>query len=81
MIDYCISFFKNQKKEEAYKLYIADCLRLISENTAKFAGGKYMQVRFSELVPFKEEKKKQKEEQLTVDEVKRRIASKLNGGK
>lgn len=41
---------KQASKEEAYKGYMAECLRMATENTAKFAGGRYMAVSFEELL-------------------------------
>jgi hypothetical protein len=50
VINSCISLFKNQQEEKAYKNYVTECLRIITENTAKFGGGSYMQIKFSELI-------------------------------
>lgn len=43
-------------KDEAYRIYITDALKVISENTAKFASGQFMTKRYAELydVPPKE---------------------------
>ena len=34
----------------AYRIYIADCLRIVSENTAKMGGGSYITARFSDII-------------------------------
>lgn len=36
--------------QDAYQIYVADCMRMISENSAKFAGGSYMSVRFGDIL-------------------------------
>lgn len=36
-------------KDEAYRIYITDALKVISENTAKFASRQYMDRRYAEL--------------------------------
>ena len=42
VINHCISLFKYRQKEEAIKIYYGECLRLISENTARISQGEYM---------------------------------------
>lgn len=44
------SVIKKSCEQEAYKSYIAECLRMVSENTAKFAGGRYMSMSFDEML-------------------------------
>ena len=34
------------EKEQAYRVYVTDALKIIGENTAKYAGGSYMKVRY-----------------------------------
>lgn len=41
----CISLFK----KERCTFYIADCLRMITENTAKSAGGSYITARLEDI--------------------------------
>lgn len=47
----CISMLpaiiRRQQKEEYFRAYVAECLRVISENTAKMVGGSYMQAHYS----------------------------------
>ena len=35
MIEHCISAFSQERKEQSYQHYIAECVRLATENTAK----------------------------------------------
>lgn len=48
--DFCISLFKQEQEEKATKIYCAECLRIISENTAKASGGSYIQVKLSDIL-------------------------------
>jgi hypothetical protein len=48
--DFCISLFKQEQEEKATKIYYAECLRIISENTAKFGGGSYMQAKLVDML-------------------------------
>lgn len=36
--------------QDAWRLYVADGVRMISENTAKFAGGQYMKARWADIL-------------------------------
>ena len=46
----CISLFQKEQEEKAVKIYYAECLRVISENTAKFGGGSYIQVKLQDIL-------------------------------
>ena len=37
---------KKQRREKAYRMYVTDALKTITENTAKYAGGNYMKARY-----------------------------------
>lgn len=41
---------KQSCEHDAYKTYLAECMRMVSENTAKFAGGRYMSISFAEML-------------------------------
>ena len=71
MRDTCISLFNKEQEEKAYKSYIADCLRLITENTAISVGGSYITMRWSELI------NPQPQIEQKEGEAKERICSKL----
>lgn len=50
---------KQQQQDETYRIYVTDALKAISESTAKFAGGQYMNIRYADNKqpePAKEEK-------------------------
>ena len=40
---------KKQDQEKAYRVYVTDALKTITENTAKYAGGSYMKARYYDL--------------------------------
>ncbi|MBO5969489.1 MAG: hypothetical protein J6S14_13430 [Clostridia bacterium] len=42
--------FNQHQREMAYRFYVADCLRIITENTAKSVGGAYVTVKFSDVI-------------------------------
>ena len=50
MKDFCISLFKQEQEEKATKIYYAECLRIISENTAKMGGGSYIQAKLVDML-------------------------------
>lgn len=71
VIEHYIAFFNRYQEEMSYKCYVTDCLRLITENTAKSVGGSYIKARYAEVIaPAKEEKR-------TADEVINDIRLKL----
>lgn len=42
--------YKQEQESEAYRLYVAETLRCISESTAKFAGGQYMTAKWDDII-------------------------------
>ena len=40
---------KKQNQDQAYRVYVTDALKTITENTAKYAGGSYMKGRYYDL--------------------------------
>ena len=40
---------KKQMQEKAYRIYVTDALKAITENTAKYAGGSYIKARYFDL--------------------------------
>lgn len=61
-----------QTKETAYKTYVAEALRIITENTAKYAGGSYMKQHYTDIIDLKPEEKRTKGE--IVDMIKNKLA-------
>ena len=50
MKDFCISLFQKEQEDKAVKIYYAECLRIITENTAKMGGGNYITVKLADIV-------------------------------
>ena len=41
---------KQQVKDTAYLVYVSDCLKMISENTANISRGQYMKARYYDII-------------------------------
>jgi hypothetical protein len=50
VMDFCIVSFRKQQEEQAFKVYVTDALKIIAENTSRFAGGSHMSKRYYELI-------------------------------
>ena len=48
--DLCISLFQKEQEEKAVNIYYAECLRIMTENTAKMVGGSYIQVKLQDIL-------------------------------
>ena len=46
----CISLFQNEQEEKAVKIYYAECLRIMTENTAKMGGGSYIEAKLQDIL-------------------------------
>lgn len=55
-------------KDEIYRVYITDALKIIAENTAKFAGGSHLTKRYVEMIGIIKPEPKKTAEQI-IDEV------------
>ena len=47
---YAIVRYQSQQRDLAYRIYVADCLRIISENTSKMSGGSYITNKFADII-------------------------------
>ena len=47
---YAAARFNQHQRETVYRIYVSDCLRMISENTANFAKGSYVQKRYADFL-------------------------------
>ena len=50
---YAIARYQSQQRDLAYRIYVTDCLRIISENTAKMGGGSYITAKFADIINHK----------------------------
>ena len=60
--------YNDAQRQEIYKIYVSDALRIITENTAKIGGGNYIKKRYVELIE-PEIKKQKKEDNRTAKEI------------
>lgn len=62
------SLIKTNIEKEAYDFYIAECLRIITENTAKLCkDGKFINVKFFDIVKKHEPRKEKTGEEVLVE--------------
>ena len=47
---YAIARYQSQRRELAYRIYVTDCLRIATENTAKTSQGSYTAARFYDII-------------------------------
>ena len=50
---YAMARFNHHQRDLAYRIYVTDCLRIISENTAKTRdcwGGSYINAKFTDII-------------------------------
>lgn len=50
MKDFCISLFQKEQEDKAVRIYYAECLRIITENTAKTGGGSYITAKLADII-------------------------------
>ena len=46
----CISLFQKEQEEKAVIIYYAECLRIMTENTAKMVGGSYIEAKLQDVL-------------------------------
>ena len=42
--------YQSQQRDLAYRIYVSDCLRIISENTSKIGGGSYITAKLPDII-------------------------------
>lgn len=47
---YAIARYQSQQRDLAYRVYVTDCLRMVTENTAKMSQGAYTSARFYDII-------------------------------
>ena len=68
---------KKQMQEKAYRIYVIDALKAITENTAKYGGGSYIKVRYLDLEDQRPEETRTPDE--SIGKMKDKIA-RIGGG-
>ena len=67
---YAMARFNQHQRDLAYRIYVTDCLRIISENTAKMGNGSYITAKFADIINPKPVEKRTGEE-IAADIIKR----------
>ena len=67
---YAVARYQSQQRDLAYRIYVCDCLRIISENTAKMGGGTYITAKLADIINPKPIDKRTGEE-IAADIIKR----------
>ena len=47
---YATARYNQHQRDVAYRIYISDCLRILTENTAKLSNGAYLTERYFEML-------------------------------
>ena len=47
---YATARFNQHQRDLAYRIYVTNCLRIMTENTAKQVGGNYMTAEYEDLI-------------------------------
>lgn len=47
---YVSSRLQKEAREQAYRFYVSDCLKMISRNSARREGDEYMAARYSDII-------------------------------
>ena len=47
---YAMARFNQHQRDLAYRIYVTDCLRMATENTAKMSQGSYTAARFYDII-------------------------------
>lgn len=47
---YAMARFNHHQRDLAYRIYVAECLRMIGENASSGGGGSYMAVKFEDII-------------------------------
>ena len=68
---YVVSKYKEQQKEMAYRIYVTECLRIMTENTAKQSGGSYINKPFADVIGNNKPKDERTAEEIIADITKR----------
>ena len=64
---YVLAQYRREQEDKAYRIYVTDALRLISENTASSVGGKYITARFADVIAPPREEDNRTCEEITAE--------------
>lgn len=78
-VEYLFEFIKWCTHDRLYRIYITDTLKMIAENTAKFAGGSVPKSRYAEIIEPKPAEPEKSAEEI-IAEVNARCGLTMTGG-
>ena len=67
---YALARYRTHQRDLAYRIFVTDCQRMISENTAKSVAGNYISKRFASLMSYVKEDTRSGEE-IAADVIKK----------
>lgn len=73
MINECIRLYNREQEEKATWIYVAECLRTMTEHTAKYFGGNYIRTKLTDILDPKPQ------DERSAEEIIEHIKSKLRG--
>ena len=47
---YAMARYQSQQRDLAYRIYVTECLRMVTENTAKISNGSYTVAKFEDII-------------------------------
>ena len=47
---YALARYNQHQRDLAYRIYVTDCLRMVTENTAKMSNGSYTVAKFADII-------------------------------
>ena len=50
VVDHAAAFFRERQKKEVFCVYVTDALKVMTENTARFAGGSTINARYYDII-------------------------------
>ena len=78
MIDHCVAAFRKEQEEEAFKVYVTDCLSAIVHNTARQEDVQTMNYRFREILHPVDKIKEERSEAEQAQSIRQRFKDKFN---
>ncbi len=67
IVGYVRAKLESLRHEAAFRVYVCDCLRLITENTAKYVGGSYMKMHYSDIIAEKKPQPEKSAEEIITE--------------
>ncbi len=69
---YAEARFKENQREEAYRIYISDCMQLMVKNTANIVGGTIIEKRYIDIVNEKSQVETKTQQEI-IDGIKNKL--------